>query len=290
MTKREEASMKKVYFIYIIISIICVVSIGIAVYVQLSREDDKPKADLPNEQTNEMPVEISIEEEIEQVKSEFENLFLNSINFQKNTVEGIKKIDDTKEIVYSAYNIKQEEDGKYNVNLNIPVINIQGEVAQGFNTITQNIFANKAGEVLENAEVYTIYKIDYMAYVNGDILSVAIKSTLKEGNSSQRVIVQTYNYNLKTGKKVTLNEMLKEKDKNEAEVNEKIEKQVSKAALQAQKLSEATGQSIYKRDLQNAIYITDNVPNFLVGKDGAIYIIYAYGNSNLTSELDVIKI
>ena len=44
----------------------------------------------------------------------------------------------------------------------------------------------------------------------------------------------------------------------------------------------------YKRDLNNAMYVTDNVTNFFMGKDGQIYIVYAYGNTNYTSETDVI--
>ena len=65
---------------------------------------------------------------------------------------------------------------------------------------------------------------------------------------------------------------------------------MKEASKQAQAISEATGQIVYKRDVNNAMYITDNVSNFLVGKDGQIYIIYAYGNNKITSEIDIIKL
>lgn len=38
------------------------------------------------------------------------------------------------------------------------------------------------------------------------------------------------------------------------------------------------------------MYVTDNVNHFFVGLDGQIYIVYPYGNSNFTSEIDIIKV
>ncbi len=285
--------MKKNYILYIVISIICVISIGIAVYYQMfianEEEEFLPENIINTEGNN----NISDEPEMERVKAQFNELFKNNINFQKNTVTGVKKIYDDKEIVYTAHVIDQEKDGKYDVNINIPVVNIQGEIPSEFNNITQEVFANKAADVLNNSKEFTVYNVDYSAYINGNILSIAIKSTLKEERSAQRVIVQTYNYDLQTGKKVSLNEVLNLYGKDATKVNQKIAKEVGKAAEQAEALGEAisqTGQTIYKRDLNSAIYITDNVNNFFVGKDGAIYVIYAYGNSNATSELDIIKV
>ena len=69
--------------------------------------------------------------------------------------------------------------------------------------------------------------------------------------------------------------------------------QVNEANEQAEAISQAlaaTGQSVYKRDINNAMYVTDNVNHFFVGPDGQIYIIYPYGNANFTSEIDIIKI
>ncbi len=285
--------MKKNYILYIVISIICVVAIGIAVYYQIfvaSQEQEYLPGDLTNITDNENP---SDEPEMDQVKAEFNELFKNNINFQKNTVTGVQKLDETKEIVYTAYAIDQEQDGKYDVNINIPVVNIQGETPTEYNQITQQVFADKAADVLNKATEFTVYNVDYSAYINGNILSIAIKSTLKEERSAQRIIVQTYNYDLQTGDSIELNDVLSIYGKDPAEVNEKIAREVGKAAEQAEALGEAvsqTGQTIYKRDLNSAIYITDNVSNFFVGKDGAIYIIYAYGNANATSELDIIKV
>ena len=160
----------------------------------------------------------------------------------------------------------------------------------GYNSKTQSIFANKVTSIVTGANQYTIYNIDYVAYINDGILSLTIKSTLKEGNNPQRNIVLSYNYNIETGESVTLDEVLEKYNISKNEVNKKINTQVKEASKQAEKISEATGQNMYKRDLTNAMYLTENVNNFLVGKNGEIYIIYAYGNNSLTSEIDIIKI
>jgi len=283
--------MKKNYIIYTVISILCVIAIGIGVYYEIFMKNDDIVYELPNIVANNIADENS--DEPEKIKEEFNLLFTNNINFQNNSVPNIKKRDETKEIVYTAYNVKQEVEGKYNININIPVMNILGEVPEEYNSITQQVFINKANDILSNASEYTVYNVDYISYINGNVLSVAIKSSLKEGNNTQRIMVQTYNYDLATGQKVTLNSILENKNIDMQKVNKKIEEQVEKASKEAEALSQALGQigqTIYKRDLNNAMYITDNVRNFLFGRNGKIYIIYAYGNTSATSEMDIIKI
>lgn len=283
--------MKKRMILYVMISIICIAAIGIAVYYQVfNNSEENPEDFTQNRISN--TVGGNIDNSLEKAKEELNSLFVNSLRLQKVDVSYVKKLDETKEIVYPAYNIKEEKD-KYNVSINIPVINIEGTVVADFNKITQQIFANKASEVLSSSTEYTIYSVDYIAYVNGNVLSVAIKSSLKQGNDAQRIMVQTYNYDMKTGKKVTLNEILAQKVIETKTVNTKIAAEVKKAKEQAEQLKQATGQSgdfIYNRDLNSAIYITDNVGTFLLGRDGKIYIIYAYGNNNFTSEMDVITV
>ena len=99
----------------------------------------------------------------------------------------------------------QESTDKYELNMHIPAININDELASTLNNSTQTTFINKANEIIANTEstIKTIYSIDYVAYVNESILSLVIRSTLKEGNSAQRIMIQTYNYNLNTNQEVT---------------------------------------------------------------------------------------
>jgi len=284
--------MNKRKIIYIVIAIICIIAIVVGVYYQIFQ--DKPKQNiLTNEIIDTQDPDQVIDPEL--LKEEFNSLFDNSFDDQGYDISSIEKIQGLEEqdIIYAAYNIKEEKDEKYNVDINLPVFNVQGDVAAEFNSVTQTIFANKADDVLSKSDKYTIYNVEYVAYLNENILSLVIKSILKEGNNAQRIIVQTYNYDIETGKKLTLNEVLESKGIELRDVNKKIERQVEEANKQAEAIAEAliqSGQTVYRRDINNAMYVTDNVNNFFIGLDGQIYIIYAYGNSNFTSEMDIIKI
>lgn len=290
---KGEKDMNKRMIIYIIISAICVVAIIAGVYYQIFGT----KKDNTNTLTNENSVIVDengvIDPEV--LKEEFNSLFDNSFNDQGYDTSTVTKIEGLEEqdIIYAAYNIIDEKDEKYSVNINLPVFNVQGDVATEFNNTTQTIFANKANEVLGNSQVYTIYNVEYTSYLNENILSVVIKSTLKEGNNPQRIIVQTYNYDITTGQKVSLNDILEEQGISTKDVNKTIERQVEEANKRAEAVAQAlaqTGQAVYKRDINNAMYVTDNVNHFFIGLDGQIYIVYPYGNSNFTSEMDIIKI
>lgn len=283
--------MKKRNIIYIIISIICVISIILGVYYQIFEGKVVSEKNVNKVQENETDNKNNAES-IEKVLAEFNSLFTNTFYTQGNSVNNITKIEgyEDKDVIYAAFNIKEEKEGQYSVNINLPVFNVSGSIPSEFNATTQSIFADKASNIFAGTEKYTIYNTDYVAYLNDNILSLAIKAILKEGNSAQRTIVQTYNYNIETGEKVSLNEVLSEQGYTTKEVNNKIEEQVKEASKQAQTIADATGQIVYKRDLNNAIYATDNVSNFFIGKDGKIYIIYAYGNNNITSEIDIIKL
>lgn len=285
--------MNKRNLLYITISIICVIAIIMAVYYQIFNKTQN--RNVINDENIIDEEQGENKQDLEQIKAEFDSLFNNTFDDQGYDITKIKKIEgfEDKDIIYAAYNIKEEKENQYNVDINLPVFNVNGEVSQEFNSITQSIFANKAGEILTNTEKYTIYGVDYIAYLNENILSLVIKSTLKEGNNPQRVIVQTYNYDIITGKKVSLNEILEQKQIDSKIVNQKIEEIVTEANKQAEALSNAlsaTGQAVYKRDLNNAMYVADNVNYFFIGLDGQIYILYPYGNSNYTSEIDIIKI
>ncbi|MBP3255251.1 MAG: hypothetical protein J6M60_02015 [Clostridia bacterium] len=284
--------MKKRNLIYIAIIVICVISVFVAVYYQLFVENNKPNV---VEIGNNTPINDTKQDEIdlEKIKDEFNNLFDNKFNKQGYDTSSIKKIKalEAEDVVYMGYEIDKEETGKYDVNLHVPIFNVDGEAASQVNSSTQSVFANKANDIFANAKVFTIYNIDYTAYLNDNILSLVIRATLKEGDNAQRLIVQTHNYDIKSGKIITLNELLTRRGIAYKEVNSKIEKYINEANKQAQAVSMAlSGQSVYIRDVNNAMYVTDNSNYFFIGPDGDIYILYPYGNSNYTSEIDIIKI
>lgn len=282
--------MEKRKIMYIVIIIVCIIAIILGVYYQIFA-DKIVTENMVSEPEN--IVEDNNADDPEDLLKEFNNLFNNTFNKQGYNTSNIKRFQslENEDIVFKAYDIQNEEDGKYSIDIKLPAFNIDNqEIPAGYNSKTQSIFANKVTSIVNDSNQYTIYNIDYVAYINDGILSVVIKSTLKEGNSPQRNIVLSYNYNIETGESVTLDEVLEKYNISKNEVNKKINTQIKEASKQAEKISEATGQNVYKRDLSNAMYLTENVSNFLVGKDGSIYIIYAYGNNSLTSEMDIIKI
>lgn len=280
--------MKEAKIIYVIISIICVISIIIGVYEQFfSKKDDNT-----NISTNgkvEEPIEQIKEKTMEEIKDEFNAIFINSFSSEGKDISDIERINKEKNIVYAAYNIQQENDF-FNIDLNIPVINIKGDIPKEFNKITQEVFVKKANEVMENtnASEKIIYSIDYAAYINGDILSVIIKSSLKQGNNPQRIIVQTYNYNIKTKEKVTLSNIIEQKNIDEQKLKSKIDRALQTVKREEEILTQS-GYSVYVRDLNSDVYKLENITNFFLDNDEKLYIIFAYGNQNFTSELDIVK-
>ena len=221
----------------------------------------------------------------EEIKNQLKSLFTN--DFINNSTYEVQKANDSKDIVYSAYNIQKKEE-LYEVDIHLPVINISGDVPASFNKITQSVFADEASKILNKK--YTekvIYDVNYISYINDNILSLAIKSTLKRGNNPQREIIQTYNYNLETGEKVELVDVLTKRNIVQSECQNKINQVVSKAQEEAQILVKS-GYQVYNRDLSNSIYQLSNISNFFLGSTGELYIIFAYGNQNFTAEMDVV--
>ena len=194
--------MKNPKMLYILIGALCFLAIVAGIYAQFFvKDEDKNNVIIPT--GNQTPTEETGEKTQEEIKAQFTSLFTNVLNTGNYDTSTISKIDTSKDIVYSAYDITENNDN-YEVNIHLPVINISGEVPVGFNNITQTVFADKASEVLSNKGEKIIYQVNYVAYINGDILSLAINSTLKEGSNPQRIMVQTYNYNLATGEEIQL--------------------------------------------------------------------------------------
>lgn len=276
--------MDKNKIIYVSISAVCILAIIAAIFAQIDLNSGKKNH---NNNNNSVTEETKTQEEL---KKEFNSLFNNTINTNNYNTSAINKQDENKEIVYTAYDIEKAEENKYEVDIHLPVFNINSSVTSGFNAITQKVFADKATEVLNNNNGSTIiYSIDYTGYINGDTLSLIIRSTLKEGTNAQRVIVQTYNYNLQTDKEVSIYDAIEQRGVAQSSVSSKITSQITQAIKEANSI-QISGFDTYKRDINSDIYHLDKTDNFFIGKEGKLYIIYAYGNNNFTSEMDIIEI
>ena len=97
------------------------------------------------------------EEQEEELKANFETLFQNQLE-NKNNNE-VKKIDDDKEIVYTNYQKNDKSTGNYELNINIPYINIKNKTVQDYNDEIKNTFEEKAEEVLKSTNNNIIYTI-----------------------------------------------------------------------------------------------------------------------------------
>lgn len=275
--------MKNQKLIFILIGAFCVFALIAGIYTQFFVEKSENDTQDP---TNNINNDIKPKTQ-EEIKTQLSNLFTNELISNNYDVTNLQKRDVSKDIVYSAYDIQKQEEN-YEVNIHLPVMNIKGDVPTEFNKTTQSIFVNKASEILNNK--YTekvIYSVDYIAYINDNILSLVIKSTLKQGNNPQRVIVQTYNYNLETGEKVQLADALTKKNIVQTDCQNKINEIVAKAQEEAQVLLQS-GYTVYNRNLSDSIYQISNISTFFLGKNQELYIIFAYGNQNYTSEMDVV--
>lgn len=275
--------MKNQKLIFILIGAFCVFALIAGIYTQFFVEKSGNDTQDP---TNNINNDIKPKTQ-EEIKTQLSNLFTNELISNNYDVTNLQKRNESKDIVYSAYDIQKQEEN-YEVDIHLPVVNIKGDVPTEFNKTTQSIFVNKASEILNNK--YTekvIYSVDYIAYINDNILSLVIKSTLKQGNNPQRVIVQTYNYNLETGEKVQLADVLTKKNIVQTNCQNKINEIVAKAQEEAQVLLQS-GYTVYNRNLSDSIYQISNISTFFLGKNQELYIIFAYGNQNYTSEMDVV--
>lgn len=298
--------MKKPIILYIIITIICIIALIMGIYYQFFKKDTQSVAQgnvLPD-RTEAGKNDTQTQEEL---KGEFNSLFTNKLDKKGYNTDNVEKIDSNRDIIYPYTTVMNE--ASYEMDLNIPVFNISGDVPAGFNNMTQQNFINKANQIMSgenstsqnqttnetnsitiNTSLNTrvLYDVSYQAYINGSILSVVIKSSLKEGDKPQRVIVQTYNYNLETKQSVELSNIIEDYGLTEDEVYEKIN-DVTAEAVQEENALTNSGYETYQRDLTSEIYQIENIHTFFLGPNGELYIIFAYGNNNYTSTMDIIK-
>ena len=238
--------------IFILIGVFCVLAIIAAIYAQFIATDYDDIGDEPtiNVGSNNNNTGAEREKNQDEIKTQFNNLFNNTVNTGDYDLSTVDKLYDDRDIVYSAYTINESNDN-YEINVNLPVVNIAGDVVSEFNGITQELFADKAAEVMNSVNAYkTIYNVDYAVFINNGILSVAIKSLLKEGNNPQRTIVQTYNYDLQTGQRVEIGRILSNLGLTTDEVQNKIREIVNEAA-EAANILEQSGYSVFKRNLED---------------------------------------
>lgn len=267
--------------VFILIGIICVISIIFALYSQFYYSK-------PNNNTVQKITETGKINENDLINN-FENIFLNNINYQNNNISNNNKKDYNKDLIYTSYEITEQVPNKYSINAKIPAINLNYSNITSINNDIDSTFKNKISDIIagsKNSE-NQLYDVEYMGYVNSNILSLVIKATLKSGNNAQRVMVKTYNYNLTSNEELKLEQVLALKGVSKTFAKKKINETITKANVSSQSLKDL-GYSVFIRDLNSNIYNIENTSTFFIGENGVLYVLYPYGNSNLTSEIDII--
>lgn len=277
--QEKEKLSKKTITIYTIIAIICIISIFVVIGVQVLGNDVIDNLFGINKLTK------RTEQEEAELKANFENIFNNQIEEKENYET--KKIDKNQKIVYTSYQ-KEEKNNGYELNVNIPYINIKNSTVQNFNKEIKDTFEKKSEEILQTTDKNIIFTVKYTANIENDILSLIIYSDLKQELSAQRTIIQTFNFNLENNKQLTLDETLNIYDINKNDVQNKINKDIQEEQRKSEELIEL-GYNVFSRDIKSEIYNIENIKEYFIYNNN-IYIIFAYGNDQMTSEMDLVII
>ena len=274
-------SVFRIIFIFSVI-LICIICLILGTYFLLDENSSIILGSQSNLITSEIEENIPSYEELE---AEFNNIFNNKI-IGIESITNIPKNDASRDLVYIKYEF-QDNSENYDLDVLVPTLNINTEIAKQINSEIDSTYARPAAELLRKETGFTTYNLAYQVYINNDILSIIIKGNIKEDENPQKSIIKAYNYNLITNQKVSLNELIEMKGLEENDVQKKINQKISASKENAEALKEI-GYQIYERNLDDEMYKIENTENYFLGKDSYLYIVYPYGNNNNTSETDIV--
>lgn len=272
----ELSGTKKVVF-FVAILLICVVALFVAIYIQFFYQ----YADTDPFMTGFVSSEKT-QEEITNMKNNFEKLFQNSLLIDESQKESV----DSK-IIKSGYQFKKEDESFYTIDVEVPSITKVSQVATDVNTEIYNDFYSKVMGYTTQTSQHIYYTVKYQAFYKDNYLSIVIKSSLKEGNSPERVVVKAYVYDTNTDQLVSINEMLEHTNISAKKVQNAIDKEI-KAADNRSKILSVEFEGVYSRDVESDDYKVENAKNFFLTDEGNLYIVYTYGDTEDTNEIDVI--
>ena len=269
---------------FVIVILLCILSLSIGIYAQVFyRYSD----------TDPFMLGIGVGStqdaaEITKLKNEFNNnsIFTNDVSGQT-SVKDIKKKKSEKDIVWTYNTTTEKEEDKYNISASVPQININSIEAEKINAQIEADYIYKIEEIMNKSEEQTDYSVVYKAYLNGDLLSLIIKETIHEGQTTQSAKIKTYNYNLNNDTQVSINEIIKAKKYEAKDLQKEINAEIEELNKKDEDLKSQYSE-MKLRDLNNSIYKIENTENFIVDQNGYLYIIYAYGNTENTNKIDVI--
>lgn len=273
---------KNKYLFFIVLILICIVALSLGVYVQFFYKYSD---------TDPLMIGINIgakktAEEYDLLKSNFNELFQNDFKIYNNEIR-IDKLEEEKPVVYTAYNLVNEDETYYNVEAQIPIININTDTIKKVNSEIKNEYYNKANSIMRQTEGHTIYKVGYVAYINSDVLSIAIRASLKEEGKSEKVSIKTYNYSISREQLISLEDLIESKKTTKEIVQNSINTEIKKAYENAKIIANEYG-TLFERDLNSDMYQVESTTTYFLTDDGYVYIVYPYGNNNYTNEMDIV--
>lgn len=282
MKEKNTSEDKKRIIIFTIIVVVCVLAIVEAVYVYIFSPDGTI------ENVGNINVVAPEEDKTEILKEQFNTIFKNDLTSNIDTTQ-IPKKDNKYNLIYADYEKVERVTDEYELDVQIPHINIDTSEVSNINNEIDKMFKVKAESIINEEEPTgnTVYNVKYKAYINNDILSLIIECTLKEKEAAQRIIIKTYTYNLKTEKRVTFDEIAKMKNITKKEVEDKIKQEIDSQILMEQSLKEA-GYTVFNRYPDSEMYKYDNISSYFLDNENNLYVVFAYGNTNNTSEVDLV--
>ena len=279
LPKKQKLNIKAIilYTISVITCIIAIIIVGLSSYYGSDELDRLVTIGGSTSTQDDMNYEFLV--------SNFDTVFQNQL--ENYTIDfDVRKIDENQDLIYTYYAKEESKENSYDLHLNIPYINIDSEIIDRYNQEIKQTFEDKAENTLQTENKNIIYSVQYGATIENNILSLIIISNLKEGASAQRVIIQTYNYDLKNNKEVNLEDVINNKQLTVEEIETKVKEKITTEQQRVQDLN-SLGYSVFERNPEDEMYKVENSKEFFI-IDGNIYIIYAYGNENLTSEMDLV--
>lgn len=272
------------YICYAIVIALCIIAIFLGVYQQFYADKTLPV-------DKEIPVEEnSVEDPVVTIRQGFLDLFENEVDDSTvaQVAPNVQKINPEEGLVVKTSKTFEDKD-KYKINVNIPYININSDAAQNYNKETQTKYVDQINSIITNTSLYTTCDISYTGYINNGILSIAILERMKIGENPQTLSITTYNYDLNSNQNLVFSDIMTKKGLDENAVNKKIKAVIDKSSKDNNSLSNL-GNNLYQRDENNEMYKISNIQNFILGPNGELYIIFAYGNQSNTDQIDIVKI
>ena len=198
-------------------------------------------------------------EEYALLEANFNGLFTNELKVNSESID-VEKIKGSNDIVYTAYDIKQEDETYYSIDVKLPIININTSYIKELNQQIKTDFYESANSYMRQKEMNVVYSVDYAAYINEQILSIVVKASLREGENPEKIIVKTYNYNMLEDKEVSLEDLITYKGTSVEFVQNTINDEIKTAYDNAVIIADQFGH-MYDRDLKSDMYKVENTEN-----------------------------